>query len=70
MYLKVLNHMLQQLLPPFAGGVEDPSQLPLPQHRSSLVGCVSDLSVGDAYNVDLAAEADGGSNVEDCETAF
>jgi len=51
----------------YVGGVPDPAHLPAADLRPPLVGCVGDLSVGRAFNVNLLAEADVGVNVEICD---
>lgn len=52
------------------GGLDEMSQLPLAGHRRAMVGCVSDLSLGQMYNIDLLRGADKGANVEDCRNTF
>ena len=56
------------LLP--AGGVEDLEQLPVPQFRRGLVGCISELSVGKLYALDLLNRAKNGQNVDSCRETF
>ena len=50
-----------------SGGTEEPEHLPLTSaFRRGLVGCVSDLSVGQMFNVALLKSAASGRNVENC----
>lgn len=49
------------------GGTEDLEHLPLPGFRYGFVGCISDFSVGQLYNLNLIHDAKNGQNVERCE---
>lgn len=50
----------------YIGGAEDLEHLPVPQFRSGLVGCISELSVGKIYSVNLLQRAKNGRNVDNC----
>ena len=52
------------------GGVEDIDQLPVPQFRKGFVGCISELSVGKLFSVDLLNRAKNGQNVDSCRETF
>ena len=52
------------------GGVEDIDQLPVPQFRKGFVGCISELSVGNLFSVDLLNRAKNGQNVDSCRETF
>ena len=53
-----------------SGGVEDIDQLPVPQFRKGFVGCISELSVGKLFSVDLLNRAKNGQNVDSCRETF
>ena len=52
------------------GGVEEIDQLPVPQFRRGLVGCISELSVGKLFSLDLLHRAQNGQNVDSCRETF
>lgn len=54
----------------FIGGVEDIDQLPVPQFRKGFVGCISELSVGKLFSIDLLNRAKNGQNVDSCRETF
>ena len=53
-----------------SGGVEDIDQLPVPQFRKGFVGCISELSVGKLFSIDLLNRAKNGQNVDSCRETF
>ena len=52
------------------GGAEEIDQLPVPQFRRGLVGCISELSVGKLFALDLLHRAQNGQNVDSCRETF
>lgn len=54
----------------FVGGAEEIDQLPVPQFRRGLVGCISELSVGKLFALDLLHRAQNGQNVDSCRETF
>ena len=54
----------------FIGGVEDLEQLPAPQFRYGLIGCISELSIGKLFAIDLLNRAKNGQNVDKCRETF
>ena len=56
----------------FLGGTIDPEHLPVAAFRGEggLVGCVSDLTLGNMLELDLPNAADDGRNIEECSRAF
>ena len=52
------------------GGTNELDQLPVPQFRKGLVGCISELSVGKIYSLDLLKRAKNGRNVDSCRNTF
>ena len=54
----------------FSGGVMELEQLPVPQFRYGLIGCISELSIGKLFAIDLLKRAKDGQNVDKCRETF
>ena len=52
----------------FSGGTDNLEHVPLGEFRLGMVGCVSDLSMGQLFNIDLLGQAEDGANVDRCST--